>query len=62
MQKYKLEPKRMRLVYPNMEKEPSMVLIEGRRGGKPRITVEKPLIIYDENGEYTKEILETYGY
>ncbi len=62
MQKYKLEPKRMRLVYPNMEKEPSMVLIEGRRGGKPRITVEKPLIIYDENGKYTKEILETYGY
>ncbi|SKC01344.1 tRNA1Val (adenine37-N6)-methyltransferase [Lachnospiraceae bacterium] len=62
MQKYKLEPKRMRLVYPNLEKDPSMVLIEGRRGGKPRITVEKPLIIYDENGNYTKEILDTYGY
>ena len=58
--KYGLEPKRMRLVYPFVDKEPNMVLLEARKGGKPRITVEKPLIIYREQGEYTKEIYSLY--
>lgn len=59
--KYKLEPKRMRLVYPYVDKEPNMVLIQATRGGKSRITVEKPLIVYEKPGKYTKEILEIYG-
>ena len=62
MHEYKVEPKRMRLVYPYVDKEPNMVLIEGVRGGKPRITVEPPLIIYDEPGKYTREVYEIYGY
>ena len=62
MHDYKLEPKRMQLVYPFVDKEPSMVLIEGVRGGKSRITVEKPLIIYEEPGKYTPEIYDIYGY
>lgn len=61
MHQYGLEPKRMRLVYPFIDKEPNMVLIEGLRGGKPRITVEKPLIVYKEPGVYTDEIYEIYG-
>lgn len=59
---YKLEPKRMKLVYPYVDKEPNMVLIEALRGGKPRITVEKPLIVYREPGIYTDEIYDIYGY
>ena len=59
---YKLEPKRMKLVYPFVDKEPNMVLIEALRGGKPRITVEKPLIVYREPGVYTDEIYDIYGY
>lgn len=59
---YKLEPKRMRLVYPYVDKEPNMVLIEAVRGGRSRITVEKPLIIFSEKGVYTKEICERFGY
>lgn len=62
MCEYKIEPKRMRLVYPYYDKEPSMVLIEGARGGRPRLTVEKPLIIYDSPGKYTDEIIDIYGY
>ena len=62
MVRYKLEPKRMRLVYPYVDKEPNMVLIEGCRGGKSRMTVEKPLIVYKELGKYTDEIYEVYGY
>lgn len=62
MHQYGLEPKRMRLVYPFVDKDPNMVLIEGLRGGKPRITVEKPLIVYQEPGIYTDEIYDIYGY
>ncbi|MEE1031010.1 MAG: tRNA1(Val) (adenine(37)-N6)-methyltransferase [Ruminococcus sp.] len=61
MMKYKLEPKRMRLVYPFVDKEPNMVLIEGLAGGNSRITVEKPLIVYEKPGVYTDEIYEIYG-
>lgn len=57
-----LEPKRMRLVYPFVDKEPNMVLLECIRGGKPRITVEKPLIVYKEPGVYQDEIYAIYGY
>lgn len=57
-----LEPKRMRLVYPFVDKEPNMVLLECIRGGKPRITVEKPLIVYKESGVYQDEIYTIYGY
>lgn len=61
MSKYRLEPKRMRLVYPFVDKEPNMVLIEGLMGGNARITVEKPLIVYEKPGVYTREIMEIYG-
>lgn len=60
--KYKLEPKRMRLVYPYVDKEPNMVLFEAVQGGRSRITVEKPLIVYREPGIYTDEIYDIYGY
>ena len=62
LRQYKIEPKRMKLVYPFVDKEPNMVLIEANRGGRPRMTVEKPLIVYKEPGVYTDEIYEVYGY
>lgn len=58
---YRLEPKRMRLVYPYVDKEPNLVLIEAVYGGRSRIKVEKPLVVYKEPGEYTDEIYELYG-
>ncbi len=57
-----IEPKRMRLVYPYADREANLVLIEGVRGGKPQLTVEKPLIVYGKPGIYTDEIHEIYGY
>lgn len=62
MVEYHIEPKRMQLVYPYADKEPNMVLIEGLRGGKSRLTVEKPLVVYKEPGVYTDEIYDIYGY
>ena len=61
MIQYKIEPKRMQLVSPYIDKEPNMVLIEGMKGAKSRITVEKPLIVYEDEGVYTRDILEIYG-
>ena len=61
MVEHKIEPKRMRLVYPYIDKEPNMVLIEGLKGGKSRMTIEPPLIVYKEQGVYTDEIYEIYG-
>lgn len=57
-----IEPKKMRFVHPYVDREPSMVLIEGVRGGNRRLTVEKPLVIYDGPGEYSEEIKRDYGF
>lgn len=62
MNKYRLEPKRMRLVYPYKDNEPNMLLVEGIKGANPMIKVEPPLIVYKAKGEYSKEILDIYGY
>ena len=59
---YKLEPKRLQLVYPYVDKEPNMILIEANRGGKAGMRVEKPLVIFSEPGVYMPEIREKYGY
>lgn len=59
---YKLEPKRMKMVHPFIDKEPNMVLIEAVKGGNSRITVEAPLIVYKEPNVYTDEIYDIYGY
>ena len=61
MSQHGIEPKRMRLVYPYVDKEPNMVLVEGVRGAKPRMTVEPPLIVYEKDRSYTQEILRIYG-
>ena len=57
-----LEPKRLRLVYPFADHEPNMALIEAVRGGKKRMTVEKPLIIFKEKDVYTDEVATLYGF
>lgn len=57
-----IEPKRMQLVYPFVDKEPNMVLIEGLRGGKSGLIAEPPLIVYKSPGVYTDEIYDIYGY
>lgn len=61
MIEFGIEPKRMRMVHPFCDKEPNMVLIEGVRGANSRLTVERPLIVYKEVGEYSDELLGEYG-
>ena len=62
MTSFKLEPKRIKFVHPFVDKEANMVLIEGIKGGISMIKVEKPIIVYKEQGVYTDEIYDIYGY
>ncbi|MEE1341904.1 MAG: tRNA1(Val) (adenine(37)-N6)-methyltransferase [Lachnospiraceae bacterium] len=62
MIKYHLEPKRLRMVHSYVNKEPSMVLIEGRKGSASYLHIEPPLIVYSEPGQYSDEIYQIYGY
>ncbi|HAG68691.1 MAG TPA: SAM-dependent methyltransferase [Lachnospiraceae bacterium] len=61
LRRYHLEPKRMRLVQSYADKEPSMVLMEAVKGGRARLNVERPLVIYESMNVYTREIYEIYG-
>ncbi len=62
LSKYRLEVKRMKPVYPSIEKEANMVLMEAVRGGKALMRMEAPIIVYTAPGVYSKEIYEIYGY
>ena len=52
MRKYKIEPKRIRMVHPNTKKAPNIVLVEGQRDGGHFLKWDPPLYVYDDNGEY----------
>lgn len=58
LEKNHLTPRRMQFVYPSLEKSPEMVLIEARPNYKPDLKIEKPLIMYDSAGVYTKDFEE----
>ena len=61
LRKYNLEPKILRFVYPKINKEPNLVLIKATKGAKKFLKIEKPLIVYNQDGTYTEEILEIYN-
>ena len=62
LQKYALEPKRMKMVHPFADREANMVLIEAVRGGGAMMKGEAPGIVFKEPGVYSEEICTTYGY
>ena len=61
MREARIEPKRLRFVHPSPSKTATMILIEGAKFGKPKLFLEPPLYVYDENGEYSEEINRIYG-
>jgi tRNA1(Val) A37 N6-methylase TrmN6 len=56
-----IEPKQLRMVHPSPGKKPNLLLISGTRDGNPELRVLEPLYIYDENGNYSREIDEIYN-
>ncbi len=61
LRKYKLEPKRIKFVYPNANKDANLILLKAVKNANPFLKIEKPLYVYNQNGEYTDEILKIYG-
>ena len=60
MRRFRLEPKRVRFVHPRSDADANMVLVEAVRDGKPDMRLLPPLIVYNENREYTTELLEVF--
>lgn len=61
LRKYHLEPKRMRYVHPYKDEEANMVLIEATVNGGVQMRIEPALVVYEEPGKYTQEVLQIYG-
>lgn len=61
LRQYKLEPKVLRFIQSSVGKEPNLVLIKAVKNAGYQLTLEKPLIIYNNDGEYTDEILKIYN-
>lgn len=61
LRKNKLEPKTLQLIYPKINKQPTMILIKAIKNAKPFLKIKEPLIIYNENNTYTDEILKIYN-
>ena len=61
MQKYDIEPKRIRFVYPKQGRESHIFLIEGMYKGNPGLKIEPPLYAHEEDGSYTQEIRYMFG-
>lgn len=61
MKKYRIEPKRMQLVYPTEDKDANIVLVEGIKDGKKGLKCLPPIIVYGQDRKYTKEFEKIYN-
>ena len=60
LRKYKLEPKIIRFVHSKIGEKPNLVLVKAVKCAKEFLKIDKPLVIYGEDGNYTDEIYEIY--
>ena len=61
LRKYKLEPKKLRMVQSYFDSKPKLILVKATKNAKSFLNIENPLIIYNKDGTYTDEILKIYG-
>lgn len=61
MKQYKMSPRRLCMVHPKASQEANLVLIEGIRGGNTQIRVEAPLVLFDEDGQESRQIKMIHG-
>lgn len=61
MKKYNIEPKKMRLVYPKIDSEANILLIEGVKNGKSGLKILSPLYIHNDDGSYVDEVRKMFG-
>ncbi len=56
MRNNNIEPKRIQYIYPHENSEANILLVEGRKNGRPGVKILPPLVSHDLNGKYTDEI------
>lgn len=56
----RLSPKRLRMVHPGHERPANLFLVEALKGGKEGVNVEPPLVVLDDGGQYTPDLLRAY--
>ena len=61
MQKYDIEPKRIRFVYPKRGRESHVLLVEGIYKGRKGLKIEPPLYAHNEDGSYSNEVKKMFG-
>ena len=61
MRKNKIEPKKIKFVFPNKNKKTNLILIKGIKNAKPFLEFENNLYVYNEDGNYTDDILKIYN-
>lgn len=61
MRAAQVEPKKVRLIVSRPEAQPKLVLVEGKKKGKPGLHFLPMLITHDENGGFTDEMRRIYG-
>ena len=61
MKRHNIEPKRIRLIYPKLNNESNLVLIDGRKNGKEGLKILPPLYVHNEDNSYTDEVLKMFG-
>ena len=59
-EKYGLEVKKLRFIYPKVNTESNMVLIEGRKNGNVGLKILPPLYAHNDDGSYTEEVLKMF--
>lgn len=60
MEQYKIAPSRLITIHPFEDRDATMILISGTRGGRDLLTVEQPIIIYETENKYTEQIVRIY--
>ncbi|HEU4964180.1 MAG TPA: tRNA1(Val) (adenine(37)-N6)-methyltransferase [Bacilli bacterium] len=61
MRSYRLEPKRMLLVHPRLDRRPNIVVVEAIKGGRPELKIDPPFVVHNADGSYTQAMLDIYA-
>lgn len=61
MKKHNIEPKRLQFIYPKRNKKSNLIMIDGRKNGSTGLTVLNPLVVHNDDGSYTEEVLKMFG-
>jgi len=59
--KYKIEPKKIQLIYPKPNADANIVLIEGRKNGNKGVKILSPIIAHKKDGSYTDDVLKYFS-